>query len=46
MKGLRGRRNDFGFWILDWQRRLAHAKVAKDGKGGFDLEMRNSEFRI
>ena len=26
--------------------RIAHAKVAKDAKGGFDLGMRNAEFGI
>ena len=25
---------------------ITHAKVAKDGKGGFDLGMRNAEFAI
>ena len=38
MKGLRRKHDDFGFWILDWQRRLAHAKVASPDPVGVKTE--------
>ena len=35
-----------GYWGLVVGERIAHAKSAKDAKGGFDLGMRNAKCEI